>query len=215
MLVCRLYIDHSSHHLNNIFNGDKSKREEIKLNISHEYEMKLGYRVMEALRNYVQHRGFPIQRCTYNSKRVEGEVQDKLMFSITPYLDVKKLDEDVKFKKTVLNDLRKIGEKHDIKPLLREYIASISTIHDKNRASLKNLIKQWEDLINSKIEAFKTVVGVEESIVGLAAVIHDSNGNYNSPVPIFLELIEHRTELERKNGNLTSLVSRYVTSEVI
>ena len=70
-------------------------------------------------------------------------------------------------------------------------------------------------MINSKIEAFKAVVGDGESIVGLAAVIHESNGCYNSPIPIFLELIEHRAELERKNGNLTSLVSRYVTSEVI
>ena len=213
--ACRLYIDHSSHHISNIFNGDESKKQEIKSNTSHEYDTSLGYRVMEALRNYVQHRGFPIQRCTYNSKRVVEEGQSKLLFSITPYLDVEKLHEDGRFKKAVLIELREIGDKHDIKPLLREYIVSIISIHEKNRALLKSLIKQWEELLNSKIEAFRAEAGDGESIIGLAAVIYEGNGGYNSPVPIFLELVEHRKELERKNGNLTSLVSRYVTSEVV
>lgn len=212
---CRLYINHSRHHLSNIFNGDQSKKNEIRSNISNEYDTVLGYRVMEALRNYGQHRGFPVQRCTYNSKRVEGDKEDKFLFSITPYLEVEKLDEDGKFNKTVLSELRAIGEKHDIKPLLREYVSSISSIHEKNRALLKDLIEQWERTFHSHIEAFKSKIGSDESIVGLAAVISEENGCYNSPVPIFSDLIEHRMELERKNRNLKSLVSRYVTSEVV
>ncbi len=212
--ACRLYIDHSSHHLSNIFNGDKSKKSEIKSNISNEYDTVLGYRVMEALRNYVQHRGFPVQRCTYNSKRVEGEGQDKLLFSITPHIDTEILNEDGKFKKSVLDELQKSGEVHDIKPLLREYIASISSIHEKNRTLLKDLVNDWEKLFNSKIEIFRQKAGKDESIIGLAAVAYEDNIRYISAVPIFLDPIEHRKELEKKNGNLASLVSRYVSSEV-
>lgn len=212
--ACRLYIDHSSHHLSNIFNGDEEKKNEVKSYASHEYDTALGYRVMEALRNYVQHRGFPVQRCTYNSKRVEDKEHNKVLFSLTPYLDVVKLKEDGKFKKVVLEELETIGEKHDIKPLLREYVSSISSIHEKNRALLAEFTGQWESTFNRHIETFKLETG-DDSVVGLAAVISGENGTYNSPVSIFFELIKHRRELERKNGNLKSLVSHYVTSEVV
>lgn len=213
--ACRLYIDHSSHHLSDIFDGDQSKKDEVKFNTSHECDTVLGYRAMEALRNYVQHRGFPVQRCTYTSRRVDGDAEDKLLFSITPYIDVKKLDEDGKFNKKILAELREIDEKHDIKPLLREYISSICSIHDKNRTLIRNLIIQWEGTFRSYLEAFRSKVGSDGSMIGLAAVISEENDCYTSPIPIFLDLIEHRTELEKKNRNLGTLVSRYVTSEVV
>jgi hypothetical protein len=57
--VCRLYLDQSIHHLSCIYGKEGEKLNNIKKKISREYDSKLGFRVMEAMRNYVQHRGFP------------------------------------------------------------------------------------------------------------------------------------------------------------
>jgi hypothetical protein len=61
--ACRGYLDHTPHHLNglNDLSGKKiaSLSKSFKVFTNIEYEKCLGYRVMEALRNYTQHQGFP------------------------------------------------------------------------------------------------------------------------------------------------------------
>jgi len=213
--ACRLYLDHSIHHLSNIY-GEKSEQiETIKKRKSEEYDAKLGYRVLEAIRNYVQHRGFPIHKWTYNAKRVSQKGKDQSLYTLTPALKTEELNQDKKFKKTILVELKKFGDEIDIKPLVREYIAGIANIHEKIREIMRDDITNWENTLFSMIDLFKENFGQEESIVGLAAVIKEDDDTYNGIVPIFTEFIEHRRELENKNRTLSTLKNCYVTSEIL
>jgi hypothetical protein len=87
--ACRSYVDQTKHHLSNIFGNESDVVTKIEEYKTKQYEQCLGYRVMEALRNYVQHRGFPIHAVTYNSQWVESksEEKNKLLFSLTPYVN--------------------------------------------------------------------------------------------------------------------------------
>lgn len=213
--ACRLYLDHSMHHLSNIY-GEKSEHiESINKIRSEEYDSKLGYRVMEAMRNYVQHRGFPIHKWTYNSKRIEKQDKDQLLFTLTPFIKIQQLQEDHKFKASVLMEIEKIGAEIDSKPLIREYISGIATVHDSIRAILEKDILNWEKTLFTYIDRFKEKISPEESIIGLSAVITGDRGTYSEIVPIFTEFIEHRKELEKKNKTLKNLGVRFVTSEII
>ena len=65
--ACRGYLDHTKHHLNSIHCPTTlSYFEEFKKYASEEYGAHLGYRAMEAMRNYAQHAGFPIS-VTYDA----------------------------------------------------------------------------------------------------------------------------------------------------
>ena len=213
--ACKLYLDHSMHHLSNIY-GDKSEHiESINKIRSQEYDSKLGYRVMEAMRNYVQHRGFPIHKWTYNSKRIEKQDKNQLLFTLTPLIKIQQLQEDRKFKKSVLMEIEKIGAEIDCKPLIREYVSGIATVHENIRTIVQKDVLNWEKTLFTSIDRFKEKISPEESIIGLSAVITEDQGTYSGIVPLFSEFIEHRRELEKKNKTLKNLGIRFVTSEII
>lgn len=213
--ACKLYLDHSMHHLSNIY-GEKSEHTEtIKKIKSEEYDSKLGYRVMEALRNYVQHRGFPIHEWTYMRKRIERQDKDQLLYTLTPFINIRELREDQKFKRSVLTEIEKVGDKIDSKPLVREYISGIADVHNGVRSILSKDISTWENALFSSIDKFRKNTSPEESILGLAAVITEEQGTYSGIVPIFTDFIEHRRELEKKNRTFKNFEMRFVTSEII
>jgi hypothetical protein len=212
--ACRLYLDHCIHHLNNIYR-DKTEKIEMVINqIKIEYDSNLSYRVLEALRNYVQHRGFPVQKVIYNASRVEEDDNWQILFSITPYIRTKELQEDDKFKKTVLDELKKLGEEIDIKPFIREFITSIGNIHKKVREVLKKDIQQWEEIIYNCIQKFRDKTN-SENIIGLGIAIQEGEDIYSESVSIFTDFIEHRRELEQKNTLIGSLAKFYVTNQIV
>ena len=104
----RLYLDQSIHNLNNISSIKSINIEEIKTEKNKQYDQYLGYRVMEALRNYVQHRGYPIQSLTYNNKLVGKDPNGRVLFSTTPYIHVQEFEKDNKFKKEVLKEIIRV-----------------------------------------------------------------------------------------------------------
>src|SRR5689334_16646405 len=56
----RLYIDQVKHHMTKLFPDNQETQAEVVEHFSDQYKSSLGYRVMEALRNYSQHRGMPV-----------------------------------------------------------------------------------------------------------------------------------------------------------
>ena len=212
---CRSYLDHTKHHLNNIFGKDSQIVKEIEEFKNNQYDQYLGYRVMEALRNYVQHRGFAIRSATTEMRSIELELGNKIRFTLTPYIYPDDLGEDMDFKKPILEELRSLGKRIDAKLLLRDYIASLGRVHEKIRALLKEDIKNWTQTILNAINHFKNNYPNEPSIVGLAAMIKNDDATYSQPVYLFKEFMEYRQQLEKKNSNLNTLGKRYVSSEVI
>ena len=134
---------------------------------------------------------------------------------MTPYIDTTELEQDRKFKKAVLNEIKSLGDKIDIKPLLREYIEALGKIHEKVRAALQLHIKEWEQMIVDSIDRFRQADRQSNSVVGLAAVLRNDDGTYRETIQLFKDFMEYRRDLEKKNRNLVNLAKRYVTSEVI
>lgn len=207
-------MDQSIHNLSNI-SSKINTLEEIKKEKNKQYEQYLGYRVMDALRNYVQHRGYPIESLIYNSKLVGKEPNEKFLFSITPYIQIKKLEKDNKFKKEVLKEIKPLGVNIDLKPLIREYVEALWNIHAKIRELLKSDILDWERFFLNTIDKFKNRNSKIRSIVGLSAVKQNENGAYKDSIEIYKYIIEYRQKLQRKNSTFTNLSKRYATNEVI
>jgi len=197
--ACRLYLDHCVHHLSSIYGSKSDKVAAVIEQKNTEYDSNLSYRVLEALRNYVQHRGFPVQSVTYNADRIEDGDRWQTLFSITPYIKTKELEADEKFKKTVLDELKKLGEEVDIKPLIREFVSSIGNVHKKVREILKEDIQEWEGRFDKCIQKFKNETK-DEDIVGLGIAIQEEPGIYRESVSIFTDFINHRQELEQKDN---------------
>lgn len=206
--AARLYLDHTRHHLGKIESTVPSVKKNIEAAISAQYDECLGYRFMEALRNYVQHRGFPIHGVTYGASRTDHGT----VYVVTPYIEWARLEEDGKFKATVLSELKSLGEKIDIRPFVREYMERLWNVHQMIRDNLQPVLKQSDSLIRETIERYRNEPPVYDSIIGLAAVTRDGHID-GGAIPLFEDLLDYRKSFEKKNRSLTNLAKRYVSGE--
>lgn len=210
--ACRLYLDHTRHHLRNIGNNATAISKIIEASISAPYDGSLGYRAMEALRNYVQHRGYPIHGVTFNAGWIDD--RSKLMYAITPYMMISRLEEDGKFKASVLEELKEQGDKVDIKPMIREYVDGLGKIHNEIRRQLKGLVDESDKTIRNAIERYRKADPADDSVVGLAAVSR-YDLTCSDIIPLFEEPLDYRKGFELKNSNFNNLAKRHVTSEIV
>ncbi len=207
--AARLYLDHTRHHLGNIESAVPGVRSSIEAAMSAQYDECLGYRFMEALRNYVQHRGYPIHGVTYSMSRTDhGSV-----YVVTPHIEWAQLDEDGKFKATVLSELKVLGEKIDIRPFAREYMERLWNVHHMIRGHLQLVVEPSEKLMRQAIERYRNESPADHSIIGLAAVTRDGQ-TYDGAIPLLEDMLDYRKSFEKKNRSLTNLAKRYVSGEI-
>ena len=160
---------------------------------------------MEALRNYSQHAGLPVQS-VYQDSRWTSLEGDRLMeFSIEPNSIKGELQADKKFKKWILGEF---GEKIDLKSAARFYVESISNIHSVVRSLISNSVDSARALVVETQEKYGEVSGGD--MLGLAACAMDKSRETKS-VPLLLDWDDIRIELQKRNRKLTNLNRRFVS----
>ena len=208
---CRLYKDQLLH-LSSLLKGAEFKKN-VKLWTNEAYDKSQSYRIMESLRNFVQHRGEPIHSLSCSSKWVSGPTGRKLFTTVVPILKPGKLKEEGDFKSEVLKEVAE-RDSIDLKPIIREYVGHLSAIHKKIRDTLRCDVQMWENELYARIEQFEKEFP-QERIVGLAAVSMKERGRPIEWIPIFKDFMEDRQRFENRSKNLENLSSWCVTSDNI
>lgn len=210
--TCRMYVDHLPQHLNVIFGDNSTQADAFQTATSEEFDQHLGYRVLYALRNYVQHSGWPIQSISHNRKRIDGDDGRQRRLITTAFIHTDYLVGS-EFRKKTLEELQKLGQKIDIKPLVRENMASFGRLHTKVREMLQPQMPAWENALSSATDDYTTQFGGDT--VGLAAVATSADGSVAESHSIFSEFVERRKYLERRNQRLEVHLNSYISSEAI
>lgn len=205
LTTSKLYLDQISHDIKNL-SEDSELQNIIEKLKSNEYDNELGYRVVEALRNYVQHRGLPVQLLSFDMSKV-GELSRHI---INPYLKVSELRKDGKFKATVLNELEEVNEKVNLKLYIRQYISSITKIHSAIRGLLSESTLKWDEEFESTYEEINKEYG-ETEVLAVGEIYLGLRRNITF---IMKEPIKRRKWLEQKNQELSNLVTRFVSNEL-
>lgn len=208
LTTCKGYLDHTSHHISNIYGKDSSTAAKINKSRSEQYGSRLGYRVMEELRKYVQHRGWPFHAISHGGKRIESDYGSTLRFSTGTILRVSELAKDSGFKKVVLTELEHKGNDLDLQLFVREYIAGLSVVHQTLRNELKPDVTNWDNLIYSAIERLHQTFP-EQALGTIFALSADEE------VWLSRDYIEARRALEQKNMAVPHLPSHFVTNEIV
>jgi hypothetical protein len=213
----RMYIDQSVQHVERMYGANSSTLSSIVKEFNFQYDKSLGYRAMEALRNYVQHRGVPIQSIKFSYKAVNPESESQLLYRAIPLIGVSELAEDRNFKRSVLDELEQIQHdgRVDARPLVREYVERISTIHEKIRELVGADLVRWERVIDETIEKFQAEFGKETSLAGLIVASEEGEWRWLETIAVSKVSIERRRALEKKNGLLVNLHKSYASNEII
>ncbi len=212
--ACRSYIDDSKQHARALFTGDQHAVERVFREFSDNYDKCLGYRVMEALRNYAQHHGFPVHAVEYGARWMEDSNSSGVRCGLMPYAKTAYLREDGEFKKSVLRELEALGERIDLRPLVRDYVAALGRVHEVIREMLRCKLESWEGVILGAISRIEPTFPSEDSASDLAVVVKEDK-KATRLLSISEVFIDYRRHLQEKNRGLMSLGKRYITSEVL
>jgi hypothetical protein len=214
--ACRAYLDQSIQHVGKIYAVKSDNWNLVTTEIASQYNQRLGYRVMEAMRNYVQHRGFPIHNIGFPHERTGPEDDFQLSNRVIPMISLSALEDDNNFKKSVLKELKEIYKKDliDVRPLIREYIEGIGRIHKKTRDLLHSDLFGWEKILDDTIAKYKDSFGKEIPLAGLVIIIENDKGGWEESKAIFKEFVEKRKALEKKNRRFINLCKSYASNEI-
>jgi hypothetical protein len=202
---CRFYIDHYKQECNKIFAEDPVKKKQFSDQFAEEYDRNFGYRVCEALRNYTQHKNIPIQTIGYAGSLVEDNFERVLKYSVHPRLSIKKLQEDKKFKRQVLDEFEPSQNEIDIKPFIRQYMEALVDIQAFLRKSISPTLSQWENKVTQLEEQFRG--HFPEKFSGIELWEIDESGKVLQEVDLLSEYFQRIKWLIEKNQSLRMLSS--------
>lgn len=207
LTTSRLYIDQLSQHIK-ACNLDI----DIKSFFSYEYDNNFEYRFMEALRNYVQHRGLAVHFTSIGTNWTSLDDDGEMQFKTRVYTKKAEVDKDSAFKKSVAKEM---PDKVDIIYASRSYIESISKVHSNIRKILTDVAISSRQIVEEIIHEYEKTSNGKS--IGLGIVCLENNGKYDEILDKFyitLEWDNIRIKLERKNQSLVNLRKRFVSSSI-
>jgi hypothetical protein len=206
LTTTKLYLDHLPHHANEIIG--KARQGEVEALARQEYDADFRYRFMEALRNYVQHRGFPAHGISFPRRKVEHKRRD-FVFSLEFSSLRQRLADDDKFKRSVLNES---PDRIDLKDCSRYYVERLSAIHTKVRGLTGPVLDPARQLVAKAMAQYKEEY--QRRPTGLAALRQDAKGKTELAVPLLLDWDDIRLTLLERNQEIVNLRDRCVTSAI-
>lgn len=201
---CRAYHDQTAHNLGSL-KPDEGDTKAFKDARSHEYDARLGYRFMEAMRNYSQHRGLPLHGSSYAISRQEP---DLLQYSVATSIDVEQLKGDAAFKQTVLAEISE--KKLSVEPLIRDYMAGLSAVHLKVRKLLQERVPAWMNVIRGAISQHVDS-SPDGKKPGLCAMQLGEGSEWLQTVHLGEDMMQRVEILQKRHGTLERVPSSFVS----
>ena len=205
----RLYIDQLPHYASECSSENDIKKI-IKTFFNNTYDDNHDYKLMEALRNYAQHRGLPVQwtgpgsrLTTSNTENTDDDHEYYLSFGLLK----SDLESDKKFKKEVLVYFE---EKIDLRSTIRSYIESLSKIHTNTRKTINESVDHSRQLIK---DAHRKFINEEIKEFSVSACKVSDKGELIDRVYLMLNWDDIRLKLTERNIELINFKKRFVSNQ--
>jgi hypothetical protein len=203
----RLYQDTVERHAKSI-TKDEATGTAIGTALSHQFDSSLSYRVLDALRNYAQHQALPVHGFSMDRRWVEDHAY--LEHEFQPVVSVKALARNPDFRKKTLDEIINGPEALQLKPMVRDYVESLSTIHEEFRAKTQSSTDRYLNTIaTAKARLFAEFPKTKD--FGLALFEADDEGlKVGDETGLDKTLSDYLAFLRNKNQHLVSFARRRV-----
>lgn len=204
----RMYMDQTLRDIRTCMSDGKLAEDFFLKAKSEQYDKHFEYKFMEALRNHVQHFGFPASQVTANNRFDKLETGARWSYTVEVTAFKKTLSENKKFSKKVLAEM---PERVEIGRSTRVYLASISIIQERIRETIEPFVDEARSHIEEAFSQF------EPSPIGnkMVHVTHrekqGANGRAGEEIESFNLLLifdEIRKQLQGLNIEMRNLPRR-------
>jgi hypothetical protein len=208
LTTSRLYLDQLRHTVSSVYGS--AALATLNTEISAVYDSSFGYRVVEAIRNWVQHRGLVVSSLQLQAAVIKAD--KTIRSTITPSLSLKRIKEVGEFKTSILAELESLGnDTFDLKPIIREAMEGYARVHEFVRTSWSDDVDVWEKAISDIRKEFMNRFG--EGEFALTACELDDTGVTKQSVLILGNLIQRRRSLKERNRTNIRYTSQVVSNE--
>ena len=184
--------------------ASESEREALYTFIAKQYDTHLGYRVLEALRNYCQHCGLPIQALAFNREAFESKAGDRRLVSTgVPQLSPDVILGDKNFKRSVAAELEKANS-WELVPFVKEYVGALSEIQDLNRSLHMQEQKRLAARVHAAWSEYADLTP-DRNITDLVMFREDAEGKILEAIPLNNEISKALERFRGINRKLSSL----------
>ncbi len=183
----KTYVDQVPSNVRDSFVESTGILEEVKQYFCDAYDSSIDYRVMEMLRNHVQHNGIAIHSVQHNSKRTNNGMRNEV-------LALSKKAELVQNRKNKRATLNEIHDSINLLASCQEYVAKLTEVHRKIRDKVGPNTSEARLVFEKAIDRYKQQGG---DSLGLNA-FHERKDE-SVLVSIFLEFDDIRINLQAKN----------------
>lgn len=201
---CKSYLEQAKKNVRRVNRALASYHESI---LNDAYDHNIEYRVMEQLKNYIQHWQYNFGGIRLGTHK-KGEQSDiSFEYSVGLFLLKHDIDRDFGFKADTLKEME---DKTDLKAYVREYVKLIQSSHHKMRKKITPDVES----ARSEIEAWQTKWTKKPGhhLVGLRA-IKTENGVAKDAVSLSLEWDDVRVSLSEKNAITADFATFNVTGK--
>lgn len=205
----RLYRDSLPQHAWHILGRTDAKAKAFIASIAADAQP-MGYRMVDALRNYVQHRELPLSEITFHHSRDVSQGETVAFPSwLEPAIDAVAVSKGRDVPKDVAAQLAKLGGKVNPMPLLREYVEHVGNMHQGFRKLIESKEGAWESSLARARERYKKRYP-KESIVALGAGFRDASGRVSRRQYAPEDRAKYRQDLRIKHRTAVNFPIRYV-----
>jgi len=203
----RLYQDTVERHAKAI-TKDEAAGTAMRTAMSREFDSSLSYRVLDALRNHAQHQSLPVHGLSVGGTWVKDRTL--LEHEFQPMISVEELARNPEFKKKTLHEIIKGPETLLLKPMVRDYVESLSTSHEKFRFRTQSNVDQSLNAITAaKARLFTEFPDTKD--IGLAVFEADEEGlKVGEETNLTKGLVDYLAFLRNKNRHLVNFARRRV-----
>lgn len=204
--VCRTYLNYAERLAKKL-----GLETEFKAVASGEYDSSVGYRVMEALRNYVQHRGFPLGSITINSRAV-GAPDGAVEVCVLPGLSLERLRGDSNVKASVMAEIESHKNGGDLRQWAREYLDGIRRCHEV-------IVRRVEPRLDAALVRYERTCdrfkdrGAEPGTI-VRCEQRDAENKVVHQLAFSPEIVDHITALRLENRSRVTFARQHVTNAV-
>jgi hypothetical protein len=199
----RLYLDQSDHNISQICGKESRELKEIKEFKNSLYDNHFGFRLLEALRNHVQHSSLPLNTISYGSRRVESKDGFYVQFSVAPKISWEELSENEKFTKRVLEELKDKTDYFDLRLAAREYIDCLTLLHAQIRGTLREHFSNSRAIYEMAIERHSKIGGHKVKHIRMDAL--EDDGRSLGRVELVDEFLKLHDALRAKNSKVLDI----------
>lgn len=212
VLTARLYLDRVQHELKAIYREDSPLPGLLKQKIAEQYDNARGFRIIEAMRHYLQHRNLPVHELIHRMEPDNSCSPPQFRYILEPYVEVLQLRDDPQFKRSVLAELEQMGKLVNVTPLVRQHIEALCRVHQELRKHTAQDIEVWEQVMDMVLRRARESFGhAWPGLPGLAVVAGEQRDIYDQSETIGGDLRTRRMFFQHKNSNLGFLSRRYVS----